>query len=48
MSALVYWIDAPDTWPGLLLQIIAGGIAYSLLILGLFRAEIRSWISSRA
>jgi O-antigen/teichoic acid export membrane protein len=47
MSALVYWIDAPDTWSGLLLQIIAGGIAYGLLTLGLFQAEIRSWISSR-
>ena len=47
MSALVYWIDAPDTWAGLLSQIFAGGIAYGLLVLVLFRAEIRSWISSR-
>lgn len=48
MSALVYWIDAPDTWPGLILQIMTGGIAYGLLALGLFWPELRSWISSRA
>ncbi len=48
MSALVYWIDAPDTWPGLLLQIFAGSTAYALLVLVLFWAEIRSWISPLA
>ena len=48
MSALIYWINAPVTWPGLFLQIITGCLVYGLMVLGLFRAEIRSWISPLA
>ena len=48
MSALVYWIDAPDHLARTVLADHYRRHCVWLVGPGLFRAEIRSWISSRA